>query len=179
MNAHTNLYEMDETVLARSGKYALREILLSWEKVNWLWATISKFHALFSDLTKGDAGNFMRLITEPNSIWLEIWDVEQVVGLIRFAHLEQVVDIDAHIIFLDRNLSDKVGICKEAVKWAFANLPIQRISVETPFYYYQTIRLVCDVGFTIEGERRKAVLIRGRWANMKLLGITRAEGAKI
>lgn len=171
---HTGSYEND-IIVARTGKYVVQEMVLSWEKVNSLWKMIEQFRALFSDLTRGDAGNFMRFITEPNSIWLEICSGEQISGIVCFTNLHKKIDTDLHILFLDRVLTDKKDVCKAVIRWGFDNLPLQRMTIETPFYYYSTIRLAKEVGFKIEGEKRKAVLIGGRWANICQLGITRAE----
>lgn len=175
MTTHTAPYEVPEVSVLTVGKYSVREMVLSWQKFHNLWQTLSQFRTLFSDLTRGDEANFMRFITEPNSIWLEICEEETLAGIVCFTRLERIVDADAHILFVDRDLADKVPVCKAIVSWAFDNLPLQRISVQTPFYYYATIRMVKEVGFKIEGEKRKAVLIKGRWANVCQLGILRSE----
>ena len=175
MTTHTNLYEIEATELARVGKYSAKEMVLSREKVRALWDKLSQFRTLFSDLTQGDKGNFLRFITSEHSMWIEIFKDEIPVGIACFSNMEKVIDTDVHILFYDRQLSDKTEIGKAIVAWMFSNFPLQRMTVEAARFYYATIRLAKDMGFKIEGEKRNAVLIGGRWSNSFILGITRQE----
>lgn len=150
---------------------------LSWEKLATLWLTISKYRTLFSDLTRGDLDNFLRFVTTGHSVWLEVYERDNLMGVICLTNMEQIIDTDAHVIFFDRHVADKTPICKLVVKWVFDNFPIQRISVTIPRFYYATWRLVEAIGFKREGEKRNAALIGGRWANTYIYGITRQEAA--
>ena len=140
-----------------------------------LWDMISKFRTLFSDLTRGDVNNFLRFIMDKDSIWLEIYDSGRFDGIVCLTNLQKVIDTDAHVIFFDREVANKVDICKAVVHWAFDTLPLQRMSVDVPVIYHRTIRLVRNIGFKHEGERRRAVLIGGHWLNVLQFGITRME----
>ena len=169
----TNLYH--SSCLVECGRFTVRDLSLSWEKVALLWAMISKFRTLFSDLTRGDVDNFLRFITDTDSVWLEIYDDENLNGIVCLTNLQKVIDTDAHVIFFDREVSNKVDVCKAVVRWSFDTLPLQRMSVDVPVIYHRTIRLVRGIGFKFEGERRRAVLIGGHWLNVLQFGITRAE----
>jgi RimJ/RimL family protein N-acetyltransferase len=166
-------------VVLQHEDFVVKEMRLSWEKLAQLWATISKFRTLFSDLTNGDIDNFLRFITTGHSIWLEVYEKGALVGIVSLTNMEKVVDTDAHVIFFDKDLTDKVEICRLITKWTFKKFPLQRITVEVPYFYYSTLRLVRGIGFRDEGEKRNAVLIRGRWANVYILGITRQEAAAL
>lgn len=166
-------------VVVEHGLYTVKEMRLDLKKLATLWLTISKFRTLFSDLTRGDLDNFLRFVTRGHSIWLEIYERDNFVGIICLTHLEKVIDTEAHVIFFDHVLADKVELCKRVVKWAFKRLPLQRMSVDVPRFYYATVRLVREIGFKQEGERRNAALIGGRWANIYLFGITRQEAAAL
>lgn len=170
---HTNLYEPD--VVVDTGRFQVREMRLTWEKVATFWAILSKFRTLFSDLTRGDVNNFLRFVIDQNSVWLEVLDGGNLVGIICFENMHKVVDMDAHLIFFDRELSDKVPVCKRVVQWAFEKFPLQRITVHVPHFYYAAKRLVEGIGFTKEGTKRDAALIGGRWASVHMYGITRKE----
>lgn len=171
----------ERSVSARSdvilvcGDFTVREMTLTWPKALMLWNIISKYRTLFSDLTRGDFDNFFRFITAKRSIWLEIVRNRVVIGIICLVNLDKVVDIDAHVIFFDRDLSEKIPVSKAVVYWAFMNLPIQRITVDVPTIYYATIRLVKKIGFQEEGCKRNAVLIGGNWVDSYVFGITRRE----
>lgn len=165
-----------DVVIIEDGDFTVREMILTLDKLGQFWGIISKFRTLFSDLTKNDMSNFLRFVTESNSMWLEVWRKDEWVGIVCLTNLYKVIDTDAHLIFWDHQLKDKVPICKKIMQWTFKTFPLQRITVEIPKFYYSTTRLVeQDLGFKFEGEKRNAVLIEGRWANVRLFGITRAD----
>lgn len=165
----------DSPVVLDSGRFTVKELQLTWEKLTQLWHQISSYRTLFSDLTRGDLDNFLRFVQTGYSIWLEVYEGASLVGLFCFTHLEKVIDTDAHVIFFDRHLSDKTELCRAVISWMFKKFPLQRMTVDVPTFYYATVRLVKDVGFVQEGERRNATLISGRWSNVYSFGITRAE----
>lgn len=167
-----------EPPLVTCGQFTVHELLLTPDKAAYIWEMVNKFRTLFSDLTKGDVRNFLRFITDVDSIWFEIHDGEAMIGILCLTNMHKIVDTDAHIIFFDIMLSNKVQLCKEIVKWVFANFPLERISVDVPSFYHRTRRLVQNIGFKLEGERRRGVLIGGNWVNVLLFGITRGEAYK-
>jgi hypothetical protein len=171
--SNTALYTLPP--LIEHEQYTVRELTLSWEKVALLWEMISKFRTLFSDLTRGDINNFLRFIMDTDSVWLEIYNAGNLNGIVCLTNLQKVIDTDAHVIFFDREVANKVDICKAIVRWAFDTLPLQRMSVDVPVIYHRTIRLVRNIGFKHEGERRQAVLIGGHWLNVLQFGILRRE----
>jgi hypothetical protein len=100
---------------------------------------------------------------------------EETVGLITLEGMQQVVDAEAHLVFFDRDLASKVELCRDTMRWLFETFPLKRISVSIPAIYYATIRLVSQLGFTMEGRKRQAVLIGGKWIDVKMFGILREE----
>jgi hypothetical protein len=166
---------LDQTVLLTSGRFTVRELVLTPEKAMYIWTQVNKYRTLFSDLTRGDIKNFMRFITDVDSLWLEIDDSEKMIGVLCLTNLHKIVDTDAHILFFDVMVSDKIELGKELIKWTFSKLPLERVSVDVPAFYHRTRRMVQNMGFKLEGERRRAVLIGGNWVNVLLFGITRGE----
>jgi len=157
------------------GRYKMKMMNLSWEKLLLLWDQLKRFRTLFSDITRGDFDNFIRYITHDNTIWLEICKDREIVGLVTLEELHRVVDFETHILFLDRDLTDKLPITKAGVLWVFDNFPIQRLSVTIPTMYFATIRLVHDIGFKQEGRKRESLLLNGKWIDQYLFGLTRRE----
>jgi RimJ/RimL family protein N-acetyltransferase len=76
---------------------------------------------------------------------------------------------------MDRDLSNKVPVCKAIVRWLFATFPFQRITVQVPTIYMAPVRLVNQLGFKREGKKRQAVLISGKWVDVFILGLVRPE----
>lgn len=155
--------------------YDVKPMNLTWPKLLFIWEQLSRFRTLFSDLTKGDLENFIRYITSQDTLWLEIWKGDNLVGIITCEGMHRIIDIEAHVLFLDREVANKAGVCKEVVKWLFDNFALQRITVEVPRLYFATIRLVEQIGFRYEGTKRDAILIGGKWENVKTFGLTRRE----
>jgi len=175
----TALYKTDERVLVEDEKYVVREMLLTPQKVVFLWEHVRSHRTLFSDLTRDNFPNFLRYLVEGYSMWMEILIGDELIGIACFTHLERVIDTDVHMLFFDRDLADKANIGKKIVKWMFANFPLQRMTVETPRFYYATIRLAKEIGFKWEGEKVRAALISGRWSSLFILGLTRLEADKL
>lgn len=175
----TNLDQATEIIAERDGLKVV-QLTLSLPKLRMLWETTSRFRTLFSDLTRGNISNFLHFLTLKGSIWLEIQNEQGAsVGIICCSGLEQVTDLEAHVIFFDRDLASKVPLCKDVVQWLFATFPIQRITVHVPVMYYATVRLVRSIGFVREGEKRQAILIGGRWVNVYIFGLTRQEAVTL
>jgi len=148
---------------------------LSWEKLLLIWEQMKRFRTLFSDLTRGDLDNFIRYITNDDTLWLEIWKDRELVGIVTLEDLHRIIDFETHILFLDRDMTDKLPIVKAGVLWVFDNFPIQRMSVTLPPMYFATIRLVNEIGFKQEGRKRESLLLNGKWIDQYLFGLTRRE----
>lgn len=166
--------EMPSDVIVQEGKYHVVPMTLTWPKLLLLWEQLKKFRTLFSDLTRGDLGNFIRFVTNRNTLWFEIWNEKELVGIISLENI-QIVDAEAHVLFLDRELADKVPVCRATIKWLFQTFPFQRLTVQIPSVYYAVVRMVRNLGFKPEGKKRQAVLIGGKWQDVYILGLIRSE----
>ena len=162
----------------RLGKYTVKMVSLSWPKVLLLWHRLKRYRSLFSDLTRGDVDNFVRYISSRDTFWLEIWSTTEFVGVVVLENMHKVVDVDAHVLFVDKDMAGKVPVSQEIIKWVFNHFPLQRMTVEIPTWYHTTIRFVRDLGFKQEGKKRQAVLIGGKWSDVYIFGMTRSEAAK-
>lgn len=157
------------------GAYKVRMMSLTWNKLLLIWAQLKRFRTLFSDLTKGDLENFIRYISSRDTLWLEVYKGKELVGIVTLEGMHKIIDVNAHVLYLDRDLADKVEVSKKIISWLFENFPFQRISVEVPEMYYATSRLVMNLGFRKEGKKRQAVLMGGKWLDVYLFGLIRSE----
>lgn len=162
-------------VIATVGDFSVEPMVVSPDKIRLIWQRLQKHKTLFSDLTRGNVGLFVREIMDSNTLWFEVRNRGVLVGLIWFEELGQVIDCVVHIVFFDRQPNEKVAVCRELMKWMFNNFPLQRITVTPPAIYYGTIRLLGVLGFTKEGCKRRAVLLGGKWNDVLIYGITREE----
>jgi len=156
-------------------RWTVREVELTPEKTDAIWQMLKKYKTLFSDLTRDDPQNFVKIITDKDTMWFEVIEYDVIVGIIWFGEMWKITDCEAHMVFFDRQPSEKVGVCKEMVKWMFANFPLHRITVAPPAIYHATIRLLEKIGLKREGCKRQSVLIGGKWNDQLIYGILRNE----
>lgn len=174
---HSERDDISDCVV-RDSRYDVYAMTLTWPKVFTLWDKLKRFRTLFSDLTRGDFKNFVSFVTNGDTLWLEIQERGRLVGIVVLEGMSQIVDAEAHVLFMDRELADKVPICKAIIRWLFATFPFQRLTVQIPETYFAPIRLVNSLGFKREGKKRQAVLISGKWVDVFILGLLRSEACR-
>ena len=174
---HGQRSHYDENILiAEFDRWKVQELLITPDKIAWIWEEMNKYRSLFSSLTKGDLANFTRLFVQPDSLWFEVLDEhEDIVGLLYVMQLHKVIDCEVHILFFDRKPAEKVLLCKQVVAWVFERYPLRRMTAIVPSIYYRTIKLAKNIGFREEGRKRDAVLLGNKWVDEIILGILRHE----
>jgi RimJ/RimL family protein N-acetyltransferase len=164
-------------LLARDG-YDLYEVLITPPKVTWLWRKLNQYRTLFSDLTRGSLENFVAFMMRPNTYWMDVYSGDEIVGCIYVEHLmEDNVDCEAHVMFFDRRLHDKVNLARAALQYIFDTFRVHRITVTMPSLYWPTRRFAQRVGFQYEGTKRQVYLLDGVWHDEVILGILNGEVA--
>ena len=147
------------------------------EKVQALWLESRKHPVLFSDYTQGDAQAFLDVIGAPNSVWWEVFHVEQnkPVGLFYLSKIIPYFDAHGHFTFWDSVGRGREGLAMETLRHIFQRYDLPRVTAEVPVYQRGTIRFIERLGFTHEGERRNGVLYKDEWTNQALYGMLREE----
>jgi hypothetical protein len=155
------------------GQWHAVEMLMTHEKIGWLWKEMQKYRTLFSDLTRGDIENFTNLILLPDSVWLEVMTPDnQLVGIIYWTGLWKVTNVDVHIMFFDRKPAEKVELCKEVARWFFAENPqCNEMTATLPIIYHATIRLAKKIGFVRKDYMYSSVQMGGKLVDEIVLGL--------
>lgn len=156
-------------------KWTVNDLSLTPEKAAAVWKVIKRHQTLFSDLTRNDPENFVRALTAPYTLWLEVRERGILIGIIWFGDLHLVTEATGHMVFFDRKTHEKLPLCREVIKWLFQSFPIHRLNVTPPDIYIATVRLLRKLGMKEEGIKREAVLLGGKWRNQVLFGLTRTE----
>lgn len=157
-------------------RWKVVELVLTLEKTKWLWDEMCRYRTLFSDFTRGDAGNFFDLVNSPNSLWLEVLEGDRTVGILYCTGLLNVIDPEVHIMFFDRKPAEKAALCKEICRWFFREFPgAVRMTATLPIIYHATIRLAERIGFKKEGQKRKSQLMGGKYVDEIILGLLYEE----
>ena len=155
--------------------WQVHEMLLTPAKVEVLWQMFKRFPTLFSDLTAGDKDNFVAMLSQPHTFWMEVYEDDKMIGLLYLMHLDQVIDADVHILFFDRQTNNKIALCREVLRWVFKRFRMHRVSSSVPDIYYATIRLAEKVGMKREGVRRESILLGGKWCDEIQFGLLATE----
>lgn len=157
-------------------KWTVRDLVMTREVVQWIWAEANKHKSMFSTLTVGNVDNFYALLVDPNSVWFEVLsESEERIGIIYFMDMHRVIDCTAHVAFFDLMPLEKAQLCKQVARWMFTNFPLARITAELPHPHHRAISLAKRIGFKIEGRRRNAILLTEKLADEVILGLTREE----
>lgn len=155
-------------------RWQVREMPRDPHHLALLWSRLESYPILFSDETRGDIQSWISSVTHEGTIWLEVLEGSEVIGIIRV--ILEGDDADCHITFFDRKPAEKKELCKAVIVQLFKTLPqLERISAAVPDIYPATWRLAMKVGFKWEGTKRKAVTIGGQRRDLHLYGMLRSE----
>lgn len=163
-------------LIAEFDRWKVQEMLMTPEKVAWLWEEMHKYRSLFSTLTENDLRNFTAIMALPDTLWTEAIDEdENIIGILYVTDLARTIDCEVHIMFFDRKPAEKVHLCKQALAWVFERYPLRRMTATIPSIYYRTIKLAKNIGFKEEGRKRESQLLGNKWVDEVILGILRHE----
>lgn len=164
------------SVLIRLAPYTVVECRFTLELAEWLWTEMNKYRTLWSDYARGDMDVWYDTISDGDSFWLLVLKDGRPVGTVRFAGMGAVTDVEAHVMFFDRVLTDKVELAQMVARWFFLEFPgCHRLTAIVPAIYHSTVRMAKRVGFREEGRKRESLLIGGRRVDEMLFGLLASE----
>jgi len=147
------------------------------DKIAQLWAEVRKFDVLFSDYTRGKAEPFLDALFNPGSVWLEIFRLtdQRPIGAAYITNVIPHYDAKGHFTLWDKVGSGREPIFWDIMAWLMVRYDLHRITVEIPPYQSGVIRFTKKMGFRPEGEKREAVLHKGKWMPLLIFGLLRSE----
>jgi hypothetical protein len=172
----THVYQIN--VLSEMGK---RTELFTNDKIVQLWSEASQHEVLFNDFTAGKIEPFILLMLNPRAVWIEFVRLtdRRAVGV---GYLTEVIpnfDALAHFSFWDSIARGREPLVQATMAWFFDRYNLHRLSVEVPPYQSGVIRFIKRLGFVQEGERREAIVHKGKWMPLELFGILKDDVARI
>ncbi len=79
--------------------------------------------------------------------------------------------------------AQRLGLAQDAgmarLAWSFFVVGLRRVSSAVLDYHQASIRTLEKVGYTYEGRRREAIYRDGRWCDVLLYGLLRAEAERL
>jgi hypothetical protein len=146
------------------------------EKAKWLWLEMNKYRTLWNDFTRGDFHSWFSSIVSEDSVWLEVTKDGQPVGVVYWNGMWQIIDVQVHCMFFDRDLVSKTELCRQIACWFFITFPeVTRMTATIPAIYHTTVRLLKRIGFKEEGRKRQSLLMNGKKIDEMIFGLLASE----
>lgn len=91
----------------------------------------------------------------------------------------RLIDANVHYSFFDKRHRGRVPLVKRMLKFTFEEFGFQRLSVSIPLYATKFTRhFISNIGFTVEGKKRKAAFYQNQWWDELCYGILKEEVLK-
>lgn len=147
------------------------------DKLVELWEVFKDHPVIFSDEIEGSIERFIDVVTDPLSIWFEVYDEIQSrpIGLYFLTDIYPGYDAMGHFAFADRIARNRERMSWNMMMIVFESYNLHRMSVEVPAYQTGTLRAAEALGFRREGIKVEAAKRRGKWVDVITLGILRSE----
>ena len=147
------------------------------------WEKSKQFRTLFTDEINGDFKKFCELFISMDADGLRahglFWVVDDFVGVFYITHITEL-DAQCHFTFFDRRLKGREELTRAFIRWGFQHYGFRRINVEIPKYASShTFGFVRAIGFTKEGEKRKAAKYKDDWFDVVCFGLLREEALNV
>jgi RimJ/RimL family protein N-acetyltransferase len=153
---------------------------LSMDNLKTLWEKSKQFDVLFTEEVRQSEQKFLELFlyegpNGPETRGL-FFVVDDFVGVFYMDHIVPGIDAHVHYSFFDRRQKGRVKLVKKMLRFAFESYGFRRLSVEIPLYAtYNTRKFVEEIGFKVEGRKRKGTQYKGEWFDVLQYGILREE----
>lgn len=145
-------------------------------KAEALWEIVSKFKTLFGDFSAKTFETWAVMLTDPDSVWVEVCEGQRIAGLGIFKGMSALTECECHFLALDRQPAEKADAWRKILEWIFTQYPmLHRVTMSPPTIYYAAIRTALKIGFVHEGVKRETVMLRGRWIGQEIMSILRRE----
>lgn len=118
----------------------------------------------------------VKTLGKPDTVLWEVWRQDgsqpvDFVGILRLSEYVPGCNAKAHYFFFDGRLKDKTALLQAWKAWAFGELGLHRVTIEVPAYAKAlAAHAEKNLGFVHEGVMRDAILWRGDWHDIYIMG---------
>jgi RimJ/RimL family protein N-acetyltransferase len=151
---------------------------LSIDNLKEVWERSKEHATLFSQEVRQDFAKFISLFVKEGKSGLEatglFWVIDDFVGVF---FLTEIMENDAlvHYSFFDGRFKGRTELVKEMLRYVFNKYGFVRLTGIVPVRAVPVWAFGKKVGFSEEGRKRKAVMYKGEWNDVLILGILREE----
>lgn len=104
-----------------------------------------------------------------------LWVIDDFVGIFYVSDIT-ATEGNVHYIFFDKRHKGRSGLVKKMLKYVFQTYKFNRLNAEIPLYVTKYVRyFVTNIGFTLEGRKRKAAFYNGDWFDVLLFGLLHSD----
>lgn len=147
-------------------------LVLTREKVDYLWEQIRQYPQVFDDFSKGDKDSFVHKFFVPNNIFI---DIGPGVGLAAGFAVRPGLDTVLHLVMFDRRIRGREHTFLEIMQYFFKGLKLRRMTAMVSSDNPMLKKLVERLGFKLEGNMRSSVMRDGKICDTFIYGILREE----
>ena len=142
------------------------------EKVQFLWKKLSEVKGLHDDFTRGQFPMFLRMLSMPNSLWLERKDGN---GILYMTEVIQHLSATAHFVYWDKRLRGREEFTMDCLRFVMEKLDLMKVNAYLPQYAAAALHFVKKLEFKKEGTIRRWSYSDGKLFDIHVFGITREE----
>lgn len=146
-------------------------------KMKGLWEGFRHNPVVFTEEIEGDFERFFDVITDPRTVWFEIFDEfsNSTIGTYSLSDVFPGYEATGHFAYWDRIAAGRSRLTWKMMRLAFEKYNLNRMTAEIPAYQSGTIRAAEALGLRREGVKRQAARRHGKWVDVVILGILRDE----
>lgn len=147
-------------------------LVLTPEKLQWLWERMREFPQAFDDFSKGSFDEFAEKFFVRTNIFV---DIGPGLGLGAGFGVRPGLDAILHLVMFDKRLRGREWLFKDILTYFFNRLKLRRMTIVASAENLTAIKLANRLGFQREGTMRKALLVDGNYLDQVVYGILKEE----
>lgn len=144
------------------------------ENLQKFWEKAKEFPTLYGMEIK-EVSDFMNLFLGQEGDHLEakglFWVVDDFSGVFYISDITEG-ECNVHYTFFDRVHNGRHNLTKKMLKYIFSRYKFRRVNVSIPLFASKYTRFfVTEIGFKLEGRKRKAAFFKGQWFDIMQYGL--------
>lgn len=163
-----------EGVITRS----VTELIFTPENLQKFWDNASQFPSIYGTEIKS-IQDFYEMFISQNGEELSLnglfWVIDDFVGVFYMTEIT-ANEANVHYSFFDKRHKGRELLVKKMIQFIFDKYKFNRINVEIPLFSSKYTRyFVNNIGFKLEGRKRKNAYFKGEWYDTMLYGMLNSE----
>lgn len=149
------------------------------ENLQKFWDRAKQFPTIYGREIKGIEDFYHMFINTSDKGEIDLnglfWVIDDFVGVFYMTDITPY-QANVHYSFFDKRHKGRLDLVKKMLRYIFNRYHFKRINVEIPLYATKYTRFfVSNLGFTLEGRKRKAAYFRGEWWDVMQYGMLDTE----